>query len=87
MLIENAVKHNQINRENQLLVYVSAKDNTHLLITNTKTTASVNPTSTQVGLENIRRRYSFFTAQAIEIRDDVKFVVQLPVLKETQQSA
>ncbi len=83
MLIENAVKHNKINRENPMLVYLSAKDNTHLLITNTKTTGSTNPTSTKVGLENIRRRYSFFTKQPIEIRNDSKYVVQLPVLKET----
>jgi hypothetical protein len=68
-------------------VYLSAKDNTHLLITNTKTTASSNPVSTKVGLENIRRRYSFFTKQAIEIRDDIKYVVQLPVLKENKVTA
>lgn len=84
MLIENAVKHNQINRENPLLVYLSAKDNTHLLITNTKTSASANPVSTKVGLENIRKRYSFFTKQPIEIRDESKYVVQLPVLKENR---
>lgn len=87
MLIENAVKHNQINRENPLLVYLSAKDNTHLLITNTKTSASTNPISTKVGLENIRKRYSFFTKQAIEIRNDAKYTVQLPVLKENKISA
>jgi len=85
MLIENAVKHNRINKENPLLVYLSAKDNTHLLVTNTKTTAASDPTSTKVGLENIRRRYSFFTNQAIEIRNDAKFVVQLPVLKQNKQ--
>ncbi|MBK5277618.1 MAG: histidine kinase, partial [Bacteroidia bacterium] len=85
MLIENAVKHNQINRENPLLVYLSAKDNTHLLITNTKTSASVDQTSTKVGLENIRKRYSFFTKQKIEIRNDTKFVVQLPVLKDNKE--
>jgi sensor histidine kinase YesM len=87
MLIENAVKHNQINRENPLLVYLSAKDNTHLLITNTKTTGSTNPTSTKVGLENIRKRYSFFTKQAIEIRNESKYVVQLPVLRENTKKA
>lgn len=87
MLIENAVKHNQINRENPLLVYLSAKDNTHLLITNTKTSASANPISTKVGLENIRKRYSFFTKQVIEIRNDAKYTVQLPVLKENKVSA
>ncbi len=82
MLIENAVKHNQIDNENSLLVYLSVKDNTHLLITNTKTSGFTRPTSTKVGLENIRKRYSFFTRQPIEIRNDSRYVVQLPLLKE-----
>ncbi len=86
MLIENAVKHNQINHENPLLVYLSAKDNTHLLVTNTKTSSSTNPVSTKVGLENIRKRYSFFTNQPIEIRNNGKYTVQLPVLKESKAS-
>jgi two-component system LytT family sensor kinase len=86
MLIENAVKHNQIDRENHLMVYLSAKDNTHLLITNTKTTEATNFVSTKVGLENIRKRYSFFTKQTIEIRNNDKYTVQLPVLKENKTS-
>jgi sensor histidine kinase YesM len=85
MLIENAVKHNQINRDNPLLVYLSAKDNKHLLITNTKTLAHRSHSSTHVGLENIRKRYAFFTKQAIVIKDDSKFVVELPILKGNKE--
>jgi hypothetical protein len=39
-------------------------------------------TSFRVGLENIHKRYQFFTTEKIIIRDDDKFLVQLPVLKK-----
>ena len=88
MLMENSVKHNIITREQPLLVYVSARDNTHLLVTNSKTKASTGVSlpvpqagGFQVGLEAIHKRYAFFTSEKIQITDSEKFVVQLPVLK------
>jgi hypothetical protein len=81
MLMENSVKHNVISKEQPLLVYVSARDNTHLLVTNSKTKASSNVSSFQVGLEAIHKRYAFFSSEKILITNADKFVVQLPVLK------
>ncbi|MBS1554045.1 MAG: histidine kinase [Bacteroidetes bacterium] len=82
MLVENAVKHNQISKEHELVVYISAIDNTHISITNTKTKA-INPTqSFKVGLDNIRQRYLFFTEEKVTVRDDEKFSVLLPVIKK-----
>lgn len=81
LLVENAVKHNAINKENPLLVYISAVDNTSLIIYNTKTRSVKPVTSFRVGLENIHKRYSFFTNEKVVVRDDEKFLVQLPVLK------
>lgn len=81
MLVENAVKHNRISRDTPLLVYISATDNTHIQVTSTKT-EPVNPTTSfKVGLENIRNRYKFFTPEKITVKDNEKFVVQLPVIK------
>lgn len=80
LLVENAVKHNAISREQPLMVYIHTKDNTSLVITNTKTSPLTPISSFRVGLENIRRRYGFFSQQKIVIRNDDKFLVQLPVL-------
>ncbi len=81
LLVENAVKHNTISKEQPLLVYISAKDNTHLTVYNTKT-ASIKPiTSFRVGLENIHKRYSFFSDTKVVVRDEERFSVQLPVIK------
>jgi two-component system, LytTR family, sensor kinase len=81
MLVENAVKHNQISKENPLLVYISARDNTHLVITSTKTVAAPASTSFRIGLDNIRNRYRFFTDKQVVVKDEDKFTVQLPVIK------
>ena len=81
MLMENSVKHNVISREHPLLVYISARDNTHLLVTNSKTKSNSNTTSFQVGLEAIHKRYAFFSAEKIQITNGDRFTVQLPVIK------
>ena len=82
MLIENAVKHNEISKKQPLFIYISAQDNTFINISSTKTTASQAVQSFQIGLNNIKRRYLFFTPEKIVIKNDDKFVVQLPVLQE-----
>ncbi len=81
LLVENAVKHNAISKENPLLVYISAKDNTHIQISNSKTQAVTPVTSFKVGLDNIHKRYGFFTSENVIIRNEERFTVQLPVLK------
>ena len=87
MLVENAVKHNSLDAENKLFIYISAQDNMYLRVTNTKTGNQFNVSSFKVGLENIQKRYRFFTNQKIEIRNDEKFMISLPVipLKQSEQ--
>lgn len=81
LLVENAVKHNAIGKENPLLVYIGAQDNTHLVIYNTKTQALRPAASFKVGLENIHRRYRFFSNEPVLVTDGPRFQVQLPVLR------
>lgn len=80
MLIENAVKHNEISKKHPLFIYISAQDNTLINVSSTKTITS-NAESLSVGLANIRNRYKFFTNENIVIKNTDKFIVQLPVIK------
>lgn len=82
MLVENAVKHNQISKAQPLFIYISAQDNTYISVSSVKTTPDKAQTSFKIGLENIRNRYKFFTSAPIIVKDTDKFVVQLPVLKQ-----
>lgn len=84
ILVENAVKHNHLGLDKKLFIYITAQDNTHLRVINTKTTDLHQVASFKVGLENIRKRYAFFTDRQIEIRDEDKFYVSLPVIPEKQ---
>lgn len=85
MLIENAVKHNEISKANPLFIYISAQDNTLINVSSTKTIASNGAQSLHIGLSNIRNRYKFFTKEKIVIKDSDKFVVQLPIIKSISQ--
>lgn len=86
MLIENAVKHNEISKSHPLFIYISALDNTLINVSSTKTIAS-NAQSHQIGLANIQHRYKFFTDEKIIIKNIDKFVVQLPVIKPMTTSS
>jgi two-component system, LytTR family, sensor kinase len=81
LLVENAVKHNTISQEKPLFIYISAVDNTLLKVSNTKNESAQSAASFRIGIENIRKRYQFFTDKKIEVKDDEKFVVSLPVIK------
>ncbi|MBL6445331.1 histidine kinase [Fulvivirga sp. 29W222] len=81
MLVENAVKHNVISKDQPLSIYISAIDNTDIKVTNTKTKVPAHINSFKVGLENIRKRYSYFTDKNIKVEDGSKFTVKLPVIK------
>ena len=81
MLVENAVKHNNLSGDKKLFIYITAQDNKYVKVINTKTGAAEGVSSFQVGLDNIRKRYQFFTDAAISIKDDEKFTVSLPVIQ------
>jgi two-component system, LytTR family, sensor kinase len=80
MLVENAVKHNPVTADKKLFIYITAQDNTYLKVINTKTGVIDSVSSFRVGLENIRRRYQYFTDKKIDVKDEDKFTVSLPVI-------
>jgi two-component system, LytTR family, sensor kinase len=80
MLVENAVKHNSMRSDKKLFIYITAQDNTYLRIINNKTNTVDLVESFKVGLENIRKRYEYFTDTSILVTNEEKFSVSLPVL-------
>jgi two-component system, LytTR family, sensor kinase len=80
LLVENAVKHNKISKDHPLLVYISAQDNTRILVSNSKTVLEKSE-SFQIGLNNITSRYQFFSNEKVIIKNEERFTVILPVIK------
>jgi two-component system, LytTR family, sensor kinase len=84
MLVENAVKHNNLSGDKKLFIYITSQDNKYLKVINTKTSPIDSVSSFRVGLENIRKRYEYLTNVDISVRDDEKFSVSLPVIDNAE---
>lgn len=80
MLVENAVKHNQLSFDKPLEIEISSTETT-LIIENNITETPKNITSFNIGLKNINARYLLLINKAISIKRGTHFTVQIPVIK------
>jgi sensor histidine kinase YesM len=81
MLLENAIKHNVVSRENPLHINVYEEDS-YLVVENTLRTKFEKDPSTGRGLSNIINRFKYLTDRKVLIsEDDGKFKVSLPLMK------
>lgn len=81
MLLENCVKHNIISKQKPLEIDVYT-ENGYLVVRNTLQPKHQETSSTQVGLQNIRHRYAFFTNEEVIIDDENGyFQVSLPLIR------
>jgi LytS/YehU family sensor histidine kinase len=82
MLLENALKHNVVSKEDPLFVKVFVFENAFIVIENTIRIKLDKDPSTGVGLENIRNRYLHLTGKNIIVKqENDKFVVMLPLFE------
>jgi len=81
LLVENAVKHNEISESNPLMVRVYSKDNS-IFIENPLRPRTTMAVGTGTGLLNLRKRYLLLQQQDVLVRteNDI-FQVELPLRK------
>ncbi len=80
MLVENALKHNYYSLEKPLVIQIQTKDNV-LEVRNTLNKRLKEDNTTGVGLDNIRKRYAFYTERFVEVSETAEtFSVSLPLL-------
>jgi len=79
LLVENAVKHNIVSNDNPLKINIRATDE-EIIVLNNKTGSPSKTASHRVGLDNIRKRYSFFTPLEVQLSDEDYFEVKLPMI-------
>jgi len=81
LLLENAIKHNEVSSERKLFIELSIVDD-FLVVKNNKNPRISDEESSGTGLKNIRSRYAFFTDRSIEVADlSETFIVKIPLLK------
>ncbi len=80
MLIENAIKHNIISEDKHLHINIS-NTNDYIVIKNNVQIKNIREKSLNIGLENIKKRYSYLTNKEVVIeKNKNNFVVKLPLL-------
>lgn len=83
MLLENCIKHNVVSGDSPLHISIKSEDG-HIVIEN-KVVPKIDSyePSPGLGLENIRKRYSFLCDTPVQvIKADGKFIVKLPLLND-----
>jgi len=81
MLIENAIKHNVVSKDNPLKIRIQQEGNDYLVVENNIQEKTILEKSTRVGLQNIINRYSLLTDRQVEIiRSGGLFTVRIPLL-------
>ena len=83
LLIENAIKHNEISNAHQLDIQLFVDNNEQLVVQNNlKPKAFETSKSTKLGLQNIQNRYRLSLNQSILIqKTEEYFTVKIPLIK------
>lgn len=80
LLLENAIKHNQVTQDSPLKVKISQQGD-YLIVSNDFKPKSVIKHSIGVGLINIKQRYGLLTERKVEVlKSATDFTVKLPLL-------
>jgi two-component system LytT family sensor kinase len=81
LLIENAVKHNEISSSHPLEIKIYCEEE-KLIVSNKKQKRNIMPSTTKVGLHNISERYRFLVDKEVIIEDKKdSFTVKIPLVK------
>jgi two-component system, LytTR family, sensor kinase len=85
MLVENAVKHNEISEAFPLHIHIRRNDN-YIEVENSLRVKRVGEDSKKTGIKNIIQQFSYFTERSIEVNQaDGKFTVSVPILKASEK--
>jgi len=85
LLVENAVKHNEVSEAFPLQISIVRKEN-YLEVENSLRIKKVGEDSKNTGLKNIIQQFGYFTDMQIEVSDSGgKFLVKIPILKASEK--
>lgn len=86
LLVENAIKHNIVSKSKPLEIDISiSSDGKHLVVSNNLQRKIQPVESTGMGLENIKKRISFFTDELLIVsKSNHTFEVRLPLIDPNQ---
>jgi LytS/YehU family sensor histidine kinase len=81
LLVENAVKHNVVSRQQPMSVSIVSTGNGYLEVRNNLAKKKQAAESTGIGLQNIRDKYKLLRRHDMDVREEAgRFVVTLPLI-------
>ena len=81
MLVENAIKHNEISREHPLVIGITSTGNGHVIVKNNLQRREVSETSLGTGLENLRKQITYFSKDPLLVLEEADtFIVRMPTV-------
>lgn len=86
MLIENAVKHNEISNRRPLTITIVTDPEGSLSVSNPIQPKLTAATGTGIGLANLDKRYHLLFRQEIQITEDSNFTVRIPSSGNTHEN-
>ena len=82
LLVENAVKHNRLQKDNPLRIEVFSDEVCRLVVRNNLSARPQASESTGIGLRNIRSRYALLRQDPPEVRKEGQsFSVLIPLIR------
>lgn len=81
LLVENAIKHNMVSREDPLYINIQTIDQEHIQVTNSVNLKQKASDESGTGLSSLQMRYELLRQEPITVKnDDDKFVVTLKLI-------
>jgi hypothetical protein len=81
MLVENAIKHNEISREHPLVIEITSTGKGHVIVKNNLQRREVSEPSLGTGLENLRKQITYFSNESLLVLEETDaFIVRMPTL-------
>lgn len=81
LLVENAIKHNEVSEEHPLHIEILSTDQGHVIIKNNLRKKEVTEKSLGMGLENLRKQVAFFSEDLLLIQEEAgSFIVRIPTI-------
>lgn len=82
MLVENAVKHNEISNRRPLTIRIATDETGGLYVSNLIQPKLTTTSGTGIGLVNLSKRYQLLFRRDITITEDKDFTVRIPLIQE-----